>query len=239
MYRFDRSVSKCRTASSSKPDNQDRVQNIFDRVRTARRGVCIAVAVVAGVAAVTATACSSIAPTTYADAPADVRAAVQSAALGPGDELEVRVYDETGMSGNYLVSPSGQIDFPLVGTVTVEGLAASQVAASLRQKLAQGYLRNPSVTAQVKTLNSKKVFVLGEVKAPGRFPFTDQMSVVEAVTLAGGFGSLAEKNFAIVTRNDVSGQRRIPVPVEKIMQGLAANFVLQPGDIVYIPETVL
>ena len=169
----------------------------------------------------------------------DVRSAIQAASLGPGDEFDVRVYEETALSGSHVVSPTGQIDFPLVGTVTVEGLVASQVAALLRQRLAQGFLKHPYVTVQVKQLSSKKIFVLGEVKNPGRFGFTDNMTIVEAVTLAGGFASLAERNYAIVTRIEPTGERRIPVPVDKIMQGLAANFMVQPGDIIYVPETIL
>jgi len=189
---------------------------------------------------VAAAACSTTAPSTYtAVAGDDARAAIQAAALGAGDEFEVRVYEEPGLSGIYMVSPTGQIDYPLIGTITVEGLVASQVGSLLRQRLGQGFLRKPYVVVQVKNLNSKKIFVLGELKAPGRFQYTDHMSIVEAITLAGGFGPLAEKNFVIITRSDATGERRIPVPVEKIMQGLAKNFALQPGDIVYVPETVL
>lgn len=184
-------------------------------------------------------ACSATATSGYSDVHVDVRSAIQAASLGPGDEFEVRVYEEPGLSGTHIVSPTGQIDYPLVGSVTVEGLVASQVAALLREKLAQGYLKHPYVTVQVKTLSSKKIFVLGEVKAPGRFAYTDNMSIVEAVTLAGGFATMAERNYAIVTRIDASGERRIPVPVDKIMQGLAVNFQVQPGDIIYVPETIL
>ncbi len=183
--------------------------------------------------------CSATASTGYSDVHVDVRSAIQAASLGPGDEFEVRVYEETALSGPHTVSPTGQIDYPLIGTVTVEGLVASQVAALLRQKLAQGYLKHPYVTVSVKTLSSKKIFVLGEVKAPGRFAYTDNMSIVEAVTLAGGFASMAERNYAIVTRIDATGEKRIPVPVDKIMQGLAVNFQVQPGDIIYVPETIL
>ena len=183
--------------------------------------------------------CSSTASQGYTDVRVDVRSAIQAATLGPGDELEVRVYDETALSGNHVVSPVGQIDFPLIGTITVEGLVASQVAALLRQRLAQGYLKRPFVSVQIKALTSKKIFVMGEVRAPGRFGYTDNMTIVEAVTMAGGFSPLAERNYTIVTRMDPTGERRIPVPVDKIMQGLAANFLVQPGDIIYVPETIL
>lgn len=184
-------------------------------------------------------ACSTTATSRYAEVPINVRQSTQASSLGAGDEFEVRVYEEPGLTGAYVVSPSGQIDYPLLGSLTVEGLVPSQVAAMIRNRLAERYIRNPYVTVQVKSLSSKRVMVLGEVKAPGRFGFSDRMTVVDALTLAGGFTTLAERNFTIVTRIEGLGSQRIPVPVEKIMQGLAANFYLQPGDIVFVPETIL
>lgn len=184
-------------------------------------------------------ACSTTASTTYARVPVDVRASNLAASLGAGDEVEVRVYEEPSLSGSWVVSPSGQIDFPLLGTLTVEGLVPHQAAALIRNRLAEKYLRNPYVVVQVKSLNSKKILVLGEVKTPGRFNYGDRLTIVDAVTMAGGFTTLAEKNYTIVTRTDGKGTQRIAVPVEKIMQGLASNFLLQPGDIVFVPETIL
>lgn len=183
--------------------------------------------------------CPSSAPVGYASVQLDQRASAQASALGPGDEIEVRVHEETSLSGVWVISQAGTIDFPLLGTLTVEGLLASQAAAMIRARLAEKYLRNPFVAVQFRTLNSKKVLVLGEVKAPGRFNYAERLSIVDAVTLAGGFNTLAERNYVIVTRSEAGGTQRIPVPVEKIMQGLAANFLLQPGDIVYVPETIL
>ncbi len=185
------------------------------------------------------TGCPPAAPSTYRDIKVDVRSTIQAAALGPGDEFEVRVYEEPTLSGVYVVSPTGQIDYPLLGNLTAEGLSASQIAAMIRSRLAERYLRNPYVTVLVKSLTSKKIFVLGEVRNPGRIAYTERMSIVEAITVVGGFAALAERNYTIVTRTDASGLQRIPVPVEKIMQGRAANFLLQPGDIIYVPETVL
>ncbi len=192
-----------------------------------------------GLCAVWSTGCPSTASNNYSEVRIDARHIIQSTSLGAGDEIEVRVYEEPALSGSFVISPAGQIDYPLVGTITVEGLAAAQVGELLRKRLKQGFLRNPYVVVQVKSLSSKKVFVLGEVRTPGRLQFTDRMTIVEAITLAGGFSPVAEKNFTIVTRAEPTGQRRIPVPVEKIMQGLAVNFAVQPGDIIYVPETVL
>lgn len=195
--------------------------------------------VLTSLAALVLTGCPPAAPSTYRDIKVDVRSTIQAAALGAGDEFEVRVYEEPTLSGVYVVSPTGQIDYPLLGSLTAEGLSASQIAAMIRSRLGERYLRNPYVTVLVKSLTSKKIFVLGEVRNPGRIAYTERMSIVEAITVVGGFASLAERNYTIVTRTDASGMQRIPVPVEKIMQGRAANFLLQPGDIVYVPETVL
>jgi protein involved in polysaccharide export with SLBB domain len=134
-----------------------------------------------------------------------------------------------------VIAPEGTINFPLAGEVHVEGLDVTQIGHVLRDRLAAGYIREPQVMVTLKALNSKKVYVLGQVRTPGRYAFTEDMTIVEAVTLAGGFANLAERNYTIVTR----GTRRIPIPVEKIMQGLASNFPLQPGDIVYVPQSIL
>lgn len=172
--------------------------------------------------------------------PVDVRAVtVQASILGPGDVFEVTVYQEKDLSGIYRVTPSGTIDFPLVGVVSVEGLSPAELADRLRDGLRQGYLRNPSVNVFVKEFNSKKVFVLGEVQKPGTFRYEESMNIVQAITLAGGFSSRASKNSTVVTRVEGSSELRIGVPVEDISEGRAPNFLLMPGDIVFVPESVL
>lgn len=196
-------------------------------------------AAAAWVASAVTLGCSTTASSTYNSVPVDSRLAVQAASLGPGDEFEVRVYEEASLSGSFVVSPTGQVDYPLLGSLTVEGLTPQQVSGLIRTRLAAKYIRQPYVVVQVKTLNSKKIIVLGEVKSPGRFNYGDRMTIVEAITLAGGFTTLAERNYTIVTRGEAAGTRRVAVPVEKIMQGLATNFLLQPGDIVFVPETIL
>ncbi len=194
-----------------------------------------AVAAMAALGALTAIACSTTAASTQDPATFDVAGAVQATALGAGDVLGIRVYLHQDLDGEYTVAADGTLTFPLAGQVHVEGMDVAQVGALLRQRLGNGYIRDPQVIVALKALNSKKIFVLGQVKTPGRFTFGDNMTVVEAVTVAGGFGPMAERNYTIVTR----GSRRIPLPVERIMQGLAPNFPLQPGDIVYVPTSFL
>ena len=192
------------------------------------------------VVALIAAGCPSTATFDYQNIKIDTKSVINAAALGSGDVFEVRVHHHNDMSGIFRVGPNGEIDFPLVGRVTVGGLTPSQISALIQQKLQDGYLKRPFVTVYVKEFNSKKIFVLGQVSKPGLFTFEESMSIVQAIALAGGFTAAAEKNFAIVTRSESGVEKRIPVPVEKIVSdGGAKNFLLRPGDIIFVPETVL
>lgn len=165
--------------------------------------------------------------------------AAGGASLGTGDVLEIRVYQEPDLSGAFRVSAEGTIDYPFCGRLKIGGYSPSSVVDLLTSCLGKGYLKNPQVTVFLKEYNSKKVFVFGEVQKPGTFPFEENMSVVQAITLAGGFGKLAAANSVIVTRLVNGEERKIKVPVEGIGQGREKNFALQPGDIVFVPESFL
>jgi len=164
--------------------------------------------------------------------------ALGASALGPGDVFEVRVYGEPELSGVYRVGPKGEIAFPLCRTVRVGGLTASETADKLHACLADGFIRNAQVTVIVKEYNSKKVFVFGEVQKPGTFVYEDGMTVIQAVTLAGGFTRTASQNGTSVTRLVDGQEMKVKVPVQDIALGKATNFVLRPGDIVFVPESM-
>jgi polysaccharide export outer membrane protein len=170
---------------------------------------------------------------------AEIADALTRVGLGAGDVFEVRVYEEKELSGVHRIAQSGAITFPLIGQMEVAGHNANQIAERIRQRLQNGYLRDPQVTVFVKEYNSKKIFVLGQVSKPGTFPYTGGMSVVEAITLAGGFRGSANQNYVVVTRRVDGQERRIPVPVEKMAEGLAVNLTLQAGDIVFVPDRLL
>jgi len=170
------------------------------------------------------------------DAP--VRTFAPASTLGPGDLIEIKVYDEKELSGIFRVSSSGGLDFPLIGLVQVDGLASSDAAALVERKLSERYLRNPQVSIFIKEYNSKKVSVFGQVSKPGTFKFEDGMSVIQAVSMAGGFTAKAAKDDTNITRLVDGSERKFPVPVESIARGEAKNFFLQPGDIVYVPESI-
>lgn len=169
----------------------------------------------------------------------DITQLKTSAALGPGDLVEVRVYQEKELTGLHRLEADGTIRMHLVGLVSAEGLSTNELATAITERLKDGYIRDPQVTVLVKEFNSKKVFVLGKVRKPGTFRFEDDMTIVQAVSLAGGLTKLAEKNGIVLTRVVEGSEQKFVVPFENIGLGRAPNVTLQPGDIVFVPESWL
>ena len=157
--------------------------------------------------------------------------------LGAGDLVEVRVFQEADLSGAYRLSPEGTVDYPLCGKVALAGKTSSGAADMLTQCLAHGYLRKPQVSVLIREYNSKKIFVFGEVQKPGTFPYEENMSIVQAITLAGGFTKVASKNGTQVTRIVDGQEQKVRIAVEDIGGGREKNFALKPGDIVFVPES--
>ena len=158
--------------------------------------------------------------------------------LGPGDKIEIRVYGEEKMGGEFVVAPGGTVGFPLVGKVTVADLTCSGVEDLLTQRLKAGYIRNPSVTCSVLEFESKKIAVLGEVKKPGNFRFVDQMTVLQAVADAGGFTDRASENDTTVVRVVQGEKLKAKVPMAAIIAGEVENLQLLPDDLVVVPQTI-
>ncbi|HEY7953714.1 MAG TPA: polysaccharide biosynthesis/export family protein [Polyangia bacterium] len=156
--------------------------------------------------------------------------------LGVGDTFEVRVFGEPDLTGVYRVGAEGSITFPLAGVIKVAGLEPQKVAGVIATRLRDGILRNPQVTVLVKDQVSKKIYVLGQVTKPGTITYVPDMSVVEAITMSGGFTPLAAKNDTTITRNREGKKLVVRVPVEAIGEGKAKNVYLRPGDIISVPE---
>lgn len=205
------------------------------------RGLGMLVAWLALIAGSAGCASCETAPVDGYEDDIDALAAAELArvALGSGDVFDVTVWGEPSMSGTYRLGPDGVIVFPMVGEIQVEGLTPSECAARIRERLQDGYIKDPNVSVYLKELNSKKIFVLGEVVRPGTFPFTPSMTIVEAITAAGGFSASANRDNVIVTRRGADGDTRTRLPVEKITRGEAPNFGLRPGDIVFVPDRLL
>ena len=107
----------------------------------------------------------------------------------------------------------------------------------ISSKLKEGYLKEPNVTVLVEEFVSKRIFVLGQVKKAGSFPIRRRMSVIEAISLAGGFTNLADLSNVVVTRKGGDGrEKRFVVDIKSIVNGAKENFYLDAGDIVFVGE---
>ena len=172
------------------------------------------------------------------DAPATAPAA-QDMTLGPGDTFEVAVYDEKDLSGKYRVADDGSINFPLVGRVDVAGRTPTAIQKIIQDSLREKQLlRSPSVSIFVLDDASKRINVVGAVQRPGSLPWTAGMGVVQAISVAGGLTPLAAGNDTIVTRREAGRPKRYKVSVRRITEGQEADFILEAGDIVYVPERI-
>jgi polysaccharide export outer membrane protein len=159
--------------------------------------------------------------------------------LGSGDVVEVRVFNEPDLSGTHQVSEGGTIRLPLVGTLQAAGLSPDELTMRIADTYNHRYLRNAEVSLFVKERNSQKVFVLGQVAKPGAVAVNaGRMTVIEAIAAAGGTTKFADASRALLTREKEGKQVRVAVDVAAIGKGQAPDVELQPGDILYVPETL-
>lgn len=163
--------------------------------------------------------------------------ATDDTTLGPGDVFAVRVYGEDEMSGSHQIAPDGTINFPLLGAVKVGGMEPPEVAEKLQTLLLErDLLRDPHVSVYVEQYVSKRVSVMGAVANPGTFPLETGMTVVEAISKAGGFSSLADRDGTVVTRKIGDETIRYRVPVARVTKGQAQDIEVAAGDIIFVPE---
>ena len=185
---------------------------------------------------------ATYAPATYATAPAYARAAVAPQAapvqaayayaphdepyrLDAGDRLRIVIYGQEGLTNTYAVDAGGSITMPLIGAVRARGLTPAELAASVTAQLKKGYLREPYVAAEVESY--RPFFILGEVAAPGQYPYVPNMTVESAVAIAGGFTPRAQRGSVKLTRSSEGGTAQAQVP---------PGTMLKPGDTIVIGE---
>ena len=145
--------------------------------------------------------------------------------LDAGDKLRIVVFGQDALSNNYIVDAEGSIAFPLVGTINARGTTTTQLAAAIRSRLSQGFVRDPSVVVEIETY--RPFFVLGEVTFPGQYPYVPNMTVENAIAIAGGFTPRGFKDRVTVTRKIAGAPARLSLPLRN---------PVRPGDTITVSE---
>ncbi|MBR0736945.1 polysaccharide export protein [Bradyrhizobium liaoningense] len=145
--------------------------------------------------------------------------------LDAGDKLRVVVYGQEGLTNSYSIDAGGSITMPLIGSVPARGRTTAGLAGEIAARLRNGYIREPSVAVEIEAY--RPFFILGEVLAPGQYPYVPNMTVESAVAIAGGFSPRAKRDMVTVTHTENGGAMRAVVPL---------GTPLAPGDTVFVGE---
>jgi polysaccharide biosynthesis/export protein len=169
-------------------------------------------------------------------APAVVAATDPDYKIGPQDVLRIDVWKENEISRITPVRPDGRISLPLLNDVQAAGLTPTQLAGVIADGLKK-YITNPQVTVGVTEINSRRIYVTGEVTKPGAFPLQANMTVLQALTSSGGFTQFAKIKGIYVLRTEDSKQVKHPFNYKDVVKGKhpELNIVLQPGDVIVVP----
>ena len=157
--------------------------------------------------------------------------------IGPEDVLTVVVWKEADLSGDVTVRPDGKISMPLLNDIDAAGLTPEQLRARITEA-AKKYLEEPTVTVVVKTINSRKVFVTGQVAKPGTYPIAGPTTVLQLLALAGGVLEWAAVDRIVVLRTENGRSVSFPFNYKEVTRrrNLEQNILLKPGDTVVVPD---
>ena len=157
--------------------------------------------------------------------------------IGPDDILSVLFWRDKDLSADVVVRPDGKISLPLLNDVQAGGLTPGQLRDSI-STAARQYVEDPSVTVVVKQINSRKLFITGQVEKPGPYPMSGPTTVLQLISMAGGLKEFTDGKRILVMRTDKSGLQTSHIfDYRQVTSGknLAQNIELQPGDTVVVP----
>ncbi|MDE1173251.1 MAG: polysaccharide export protein [Parvibaculaceae bacterium] len=145
--------------------------------------------------------------------------------LGSGDNLRIIVYGEPDLTGEFQVAGNGFVSFPLIGQLKAANLTVDEFSKTISTALSKGYINDPRVSVEV--LNYRPFYIIGEVQKPGEYPYTNGMTVLNAVAVAGGYTYRATTDSVYISRGG-GPEQEFSITKEKIR--------ILPGDIVRVPE---
>ncbi len=170
-----------------------------------------------------------VASVAHAEAPSSYK-------LRHGDLIQISVWGEDKMQKESLVLPDGSITYPLAGRVEVIGLTSTEAEKKIAEKL-KTYLPDPQVSVVIAKIEGNVAHVLGKVIKPGQVLMTGPMTVLNAISMAGGLDKFADRGAIKVLRVTPQGQKTIPIYYDQLIRGdrLESNITLQPGDTILVP----
>jgi len=161
----------------------------------------------------------------------------EKSTVGAGDVFTMEIVGEKDLPREYQIASDGSVDLPYLHTVSVAGLEPQEIARLVRKLLIEhGILSDPSVVVQVKEYNSRRVTILGQVSKPGTFPYTSGLTLIQAISQAGGLTGIANLDRVNLTRRAEGGSRTVVISIGTIMEGRSADIPLQSGDRIFVHE---
>jgi polysaccharide export outer membrane protein len=156
--------------------------------------------------------------------------------IQPGDVLQISVWGEKELNHEVLVLPDRTLSFPLAGVIAVDAMSVQTLTETLVTKL-DAFIPGANVHVALRQVRGSVVYVLGKVNRPGAYPLDKGMSVLQALSLAGGMATFAEENLIKVIREQEGGSVALPFRYGRIALGkeLDSNIALQSGDVVLVP----
>lgn len=202
-----------------------------------RAALLLGTLLVAGLSPGTIAAPLPASPGSAPSAPKTSPAAPDNYILAAGDQIEITVFGEPDLTRTVSIKPDGVIALPLIDQVKASGKTAAQLEAELA-RLYSRYLKKPSISVIVRQFRMNRVYVMGEVAKPGRYDLSDDMTLLDALTLAGGPTDKGNLDALQVGRMENGKSKAIPIKAEQLIQakGGAKDLKLQNGDLIYVPR---
>jgi polysaccharide export outer membrane protein len=162
--------------------------------------------------------------------------------LQPGDTIKVQVFQEPDLDRELLVSADGEVFLPLIGTLVVKGQTVKTVSETVRSLYDSKYLVNPQVNISVIKYRERTVNVIGAVNEPQAIPFPPEqpLKLLDAISRAGGFNRYANRKAVQLTRTFPDGHtEKYSIDADDVLSGKGDIWVLQSGDVIFVPESIL
>ncbi len=156
--------------------------------------------------------------------------------IGPGDTLDISNWKDESLTRSVVVLPDGKISFPLIGILRAAGKTVAELKVEIESEIIK-YVPDPILTVEVRQVNSLQVYVIGRVNSPGKFILNSNITVLQALAMAGGLNPFAKKDKIRIIRQNGNQSVVIPFRYDDVVENavLDQNIQLQRGDVVVVP----